>query len=191
MMRSFGSDVRTIGLLAVLILPALGCDTASSSTVASVPGRGGNGGSAGETAEAGAAGVAGAAGAAGVAGADGGEAGTCAPVDPALATADAADLFDYPHVPTFDICLPEDEWEALQVNARDEEYVPAEACFEGTSIGTVGLRFKGAVGSLLNCFNAQDEMICRKLSMKLKFSEYDLEQRFYGLRRLNFQASPN
>ena len=112
----------------------------------------------------------------------------CGPIDPALATRNATDLFDYPHVPVFDLYLPEDDWAELRVNARDEEYVEAQACFEGSSIGRVGLRFKGSYGSLYGCFDEQDEMICRKLSMKLKFSEYDPDLRFYGLKRLNFNA---
>jgi hypothetical protein len=115
--------------------------------------------------------------------------GPCGVPDPALAELNADELFNYPHVPTFDIHLPDSNWEALKQDARDEEYVEAEACFEGRAIGRVGLRFKGAVGSLEGCFNAQDEMTCRKLSMKLKFSEYDQDQRFYGLKRLNFNAN--
>jgi spore coat protein H len=161
------------------LVAALACDDADwthPDVVASA-----SGGSAARAGEAGAPGSA-EAGAAGSLGAQ------CALPDPELADGDAADLFDFPRVPTFDIYLPEDEWEQLQVDARDEEYVPAQACFEGRGIGTVGLRFKGYYDSLYNCFNEQGEMICPRLSMKLKFSEYDLEQRFYGLKRLNFHA---
>ena len=71
----------------------------------------------------------------------------------------------------------------------DEEYTEADACFEGRLIGTVGLRFKGSYGTLHECFNGQGEMICPRLSMKLKFDKYDEEQRFFGLKRLNFNAN--
>ena len=113
----------------------------------------------------------------------------CGPVDPETATADSQLLFDYDHVPTFDIYLPPETWELLQENARDEEYTEATACFEGRSIGTVGLRFKGAYGSLISCFDENDVNICRKLGMKLKFDKYDDDNRFFGLKRLNFQGN--
>ena len=109
--------------------------------------------------------------------------------DPDLAEGDANELFDWPHVPTFDIYLPVEHWEQLQIDARDEAYVEAEACFEGRGIGTVGLRFKGSYGSLYNCFNEKDENTCRKLAIKLKFSKYDKEGRFFGMKRLNFQSN--
>jgi len=112
----------------------------------------------------------------------------CQPSDGTLLDADAGELFDYPHVPRFDFYLPPEDWEALQEDARDEEYVEAQLCFEGRFIGTVGLRFKGYYGSLYNCFDEQDQMICPRLSMKTKFSEYDPELRLFGLKRLNFNA---
>lgn len=112
----------------------------------------------------------------------------CEATDPLVADGDADDLFGYPHVPKFDLYLPAEEWEALQQNARDEEYVSARACFEGRYIGTIGMRFKGYYGSLFGCFDEQDQLICPRLSMKLKFNEYVDDQRFYGLKRLNFNA---
>jgi hypothetical protein len=45
--------------------------------------------------------------------------------------------------------LPQAEWEALKVNARDEQYVAVQASFEGQDIGTVALRFKGSYGFAL------------------------------------------
>jgi spore coat protein CotH len=97
-------------------------------------------------------------------------------------------LFDYPHVPTFDFSLPEQAWEDLQRNAVDEQYTPVAACFEGRLVGTVGLRFKGFYGSLLDCFDDQGNQICPRLSLKTKFDKYVDGQRFYGLERLNFHA---
>jgi spore coat protein H len=174
-MSSRNPSYCAFGCLALVAIT--GCD--HSAQVVSQSGSGGGEGD-GQTSSAGSAGAAGAAGS---------MQDRCAVADPELASADADDLFNTPQVPVFDINLPQDEWEALQVNARDEEYVPAEVCFEGHGIGRVGLRFKGAVGSLVNCFDEQDQMICRKLSLKLKFSEYDTDQRFFGLKRLNFNAN--
>lgn len=123
------------------------------------------------------------------AGEDAGMVSKCAPANATVAHADATDLFGIDHVPTFEIYLDPEVWAALQENARDEEYTSAEVCFEGHSLGTVGLRFKGAVGSLANCFTASGENVCRKLGMKLKFDEYVDGNRFYGLKRLNFQGN--
>lgn len=111
------------------------------------------------------------------------------PGDPGdFATRSTAELFDSPSIPTFDLRLPEDAWANLKVHARDEEFVEAQACFNGKGIGTVGLRFKGSYGSLYNCFNAAGVNTCRKLGMKIKFNETVPDQRFYGLKRLNFQG---
>jgi spore coat protein H len=112
----------------------------------------------------------------------------CAPPDPLVAEEDAAHLFDYPYVPKFDLYLPEQDWQNLKEHARDEQFVPVQGCFEGKSIGQIGLRFKGAEASLFSCFDDTGKMTCPRLSMKLKFNEYDSQGRFYGLKRLNFHA---
>jgi hypothetical protein len=113
---------------------------------------------------------------------------SCGPPDVSVQAGNAAELFRATKVPTFDLYLPEADWEALKINARAEEFVPAEGCYEGRALGTVGLRFKGSYGSLYECFDAQGNMICPRLSMKIKFDEYVPEQRFFGLKRLAFNA---
>lgn len=113
----------------------------------------------------------------------------CGAIDPRLALADSAELFEHPTVPAFDLYLPPERWTELQANAVDEQYVEALACFEGRAIGKVGLRFKGAYGSLRNCFDSAGNNSCRKLPLKLKFSEYDEDLRFFGMKRLNLHSS--
>jgi hypothetical protein len=110
-------------------------------------------------------------------------------LDPTLADADAQALFDYDHVPTFDFYLSKADWEALKENAVDEQYTEADVCFDGVGIGTVGLRFKGSYGTLYQCFDDQGNMICPRLSMKLKFNEYVDDQRFFSLKHLTFNAN--
>ncbi|WP_437679616.1 CotH kinase family protein [Sorangium sp. So ce131] len=112
----------------------------------------------------------------------------CEPPDPALADRDADELYAADEVPRFDFHLPEERWADLKKNARDEEYVEAEACYKGKSLGVVGLRFKGGYGTLQLCFDAQGNLTCPKLSMKVKFDEYVDGQRFYTQRRLNFHS---
>jgi spore coat protein H len=112
----------------------------------------------------------------------------CGAADPSFGTLDSSGLFASAKIPTFDLYLPADAWASLQTNARDEVYVPAQACVDGTSIGLVGLRFKGSYGSLFNCFDSTGKNTCRKLGMKIKFDEYVEKQRFYGLDKLNFHG---
>ena len=52
----------------------------------------------------------------------------------------------------------------------------------------MGLRFKGSIGSLSNCVDEQGSLICAKLGMKIKFSEYEKDLRFYGLKRINLHG---
>ena len=112
----------------------------------------------------------------------------CGTVDTSLKKEDSAELFGISKIPTFDLYLPADAWESLKANARDEQYVEAQLCFERKAIGLVGLRFKGSYGSLYDCFDANGNNTCRKLSMKIKFDEYDQDLRLYGIKRLNFQG---
>lgn len=79
------------------------------------------------------------------------------------------------------------DWQWLNENATLEEYVEATLRFEGREYGPVGLRYKGGFGTLQSCFDGQTRT-CAKLSMKIKFNEYDPELRFYGLKKLNFHS---
>ena len=104
---------------------------------------------------------------------------------------EAAPLFERKEVIEVRLSLPSDEWDELLANARDEEYTEADVTIMGRRLEQVGLRIKGAVGSLSNCFDDDDNLICDKLGMKLKFNEYDEEQRFLGLKRINLQSWVN
>jgi hypothetical protein len=115
-------------------------------------------------------------------GGDGGQGGS------GVGRSDASALFQPQTLPTFELTLPPERWEYLQAHARDEEYELAELRFEGQLVGEVGLRFKGSFGTLTNCFDDAGNLLCRKLSMKLKFDEYDPERRFYGLKRVNLHS---
>lgn len=101
----------------------------------------------------------------------------------------ADQLFDIDHVPVFEIFLPEEKWTALQENATAEQWEEVDACFDGKYIGHIALRFKGSYGNLYGCFDETGQLICDRLSMKLKFSEFDDDMRFFGLKRLNLHAN--
>jgi len=119
----------------------------------------------------------------------GGTAVSCAEPDGTWPTAESAELFGLEHVPVFDLVLSEDDRATLEATARDEVYVPAQVCFDGVLLGRVGVRYKGSYGSLYGCFDANGERTCDKLSLKLKFDEYEPELRFFSQKRLNFNAA--
>lgn len=89
---------------------------------------------------------------------------------------------------TYELTFEDADWAQLQRTALEELYVPVMLSVEGKQIGRVGIRYKGAFGTLQGCFE-DGEQICRKLSMKVKFDEYDPSLRFHGLKKLNFHSS--
>lgn len=97
-------------------------------------------------------------------------------------------VFDPASVHTYELSLDPERWAALQLAARDEEYTEADLVAAGRALGRVGLRFKGSLGTLASCFADDGTPRCDKLSMKLKFDEYVPGQRFFDLRRLNFNS---
>jgi spore coat protein H len=97
-------------------------------------------------------------------------------------------VFEPSVVHTYELTLDPEVWAALQLNARDEQYAEANLVAAGRSLGSVGLRFKGSLGTLASCFEDDGTPRCEKLSMKVKFDEYVEEQRFMGLKRLNFNS---
>jgi spore coat protein H len=113
--------------------------------------------------------------------------GPLASVDPQVS--DAADwVFDEATLRTYALSLDPAVWENLIATATDEVYVLADLEVDGERLPQVGLRFKGSFGTLDACFDDAGDLVCSKLSMKLKFDEADPEQRLYGLKRLNFHA---
>ena len=94
-------------------------------------------------------------------------------------------VFPQDRILQVDVSLPDGAWEALIANAQQEQYTSADVTIDGQPLGTVGLRFKGEY-SLWSCVDATGKLICDKLSLKMKFTEYDPDKRFYGLKRLNF-----
>jgi len=101
---------------------------------------------------------------------------------------DADALFEAPSIPIFELELPENEWVELQENALLEEYIEAELTYGGENMGPVGLRFRGAAGSLRGCIDENGNLTCVKLGLKIKFSEYERDKRFFGMKRLNFNS---
>jgi hypothetical protein len=101
---------------------------------------------------------------------------------------DASWVFDEDAVREYQLVLAPADWEALQATALEESYFPAQLSVDGAPFGQVGLRFKGSRGTLRRCADRAGNLLCRKLSMKISFDEYEGAQRFFGLKRLNFNS---
>jgi hypothetical protein len=97
-------------------------------------------------------------------------------------------IFDLDQLHEFEVEVADADWRWLQDNALLEEYVPATVIFEGVRYDDAAIRFKGAYGTLVSCFDESGERICPKLSVKVSFNEYG-KGRFFGLRKLIFNSS--
>lgn len=114
-----------------------------------------------------------------------------APSGPTLAqiqSDDASWVFDEDAMHRYELTLTAEDWEALQATALEEQYFPATLQVDGVTFGEVGFRFKGANSTLRRCRDGAGTPICPKMSFKVKFDEYDDSQRFFGLKRLNFNS---
>jgi spore coat protein CotH len=115
---------------------------------------------------------------------------------PAYATGDDDFLFDPTQLHDFEINLDEPKLAILDEDPAAEEYVEGSLTFNGETIGQIGVRYKGSVGSFLGCtesgfggldgggFEPSGAKTCSRLSMKLKINWDDPDRDFYGVRRL-------
>ena len=88
-------------------------------------------------------------------------------------------LFDRDSLMTVEITLPEEDWNSLLENARDEEYVSADITINGETCKSVGMRCKG--NSSLTRVGDTD-----RYSFKVKFDEYISGQTMLGLDKIVF-----
>ncbi|MBM4372564.1 MAG: CotH kinase family protein, partial [Deltaproteobacteria bacterium] len=98
-------------------------------------------------------------------------------------------LFDPSQLRAFRVLVKPADWAWLQENALEEQYVPAVVELDGLRYHGAAIRFKGAYTTLQGCFDAEGNQVCPKLSMKLRFNEYDPCGRLRGVRRLVFNAA--
>jgi spore coat protein CotH len=89
-----------------------------------------------------------------------------------------------------EITMPKGAWETAIQTAESETYARVAVRIDGQDLGDVGFRFKGSY-SLKSCVDDQGALTCEKLSPKLRFTEYDVDKRFYALKCLNLNALLN
>jgi len=101
-------------------------------------------------------------------------------------SADEAEaIFDDSQVLTYNLTFSQpDWWDQLVYNFEqdpDQPYLEAQFEYDGQILDSIGVRFKGNSSYWFSEGN--------KKSFKLDFNEYDDEQRFYGLKKVNLNNS--
>jgi len=104
-------------------------------------------------------------------------------------------VFDQSKIREYRFTIGADSLRYMNTYGYREEFIPAELNFEGANIGKIGIRYKGSDYTLPRCFfpngdttRGTPNKTCAKISYKMKFTQYDPEKRFYGLKKLNLHA---
>jgi spore coat protein CotH len=104
-------------------------------------------------------------------------------------------VFDQSKLREYRFTINTDSLKYMNTYGWREEFIPAELNFEGSNIGKIGIRYKGSDYSLPRCFFSNGDTTrgtpnktCAKISYKLKFTQYDKEKRFYGMKKINLHA---
>lgn len=102
-------------------------------------------------------------------------------------------LFDQNELLTYEIILADTLMEKLDNDPAAEEYVEAILAYKGDTL-PVGLRYKGSIGSFVNCLSGKNwgkpsgYKTCPKISMKVKINWNGIDTTFYGLKKLQFHS---
>jgi len=99
-------------------------------------------------------------------------------------------IFDQSKVYEYRFTIDPDSLKYLNTYGWREEFIPANLKFEGMDNGMVGLRYKGSDYTLPKCFDTTrfTGKTCAKISYKIKFTRYNEDKRFYGMKKLNLHA---
>lgn len=103
-------------------------------------------------------------------------------------------IFDQDSLYTFELNIPGPSLAKINANPAAEQYVEARLIFQGDTISPVGVRYKGSIGGFVGCVSGSDWTnpsgfkTCTKLSMKVKINWNGREERFFGLKKLQFHS---
>lgn len=103
-------------------------------------------------------------------------------------------IFNQDKLPEFELVLSPENLAKIDADPAAEEYVEGMLIFENDTISPVGIRYKGSIGAFVNCLSGNDwnnpsgRKVCTKLSMKIKINWEGREEKFYGLKKLQFHA---
>lgn len=110
-------------------------------------------------------------------------------------THDSNVIFDQSKLQRYDIWLEDASLASLDADPAAEKYVEGALLHDGKLIPAVGVRYKGKRGSFYGClsgknpFEPSGSKTCSKLSVKVKVDWNDPGDKFYGLKKLNFQSN--
>ena len=99
-------------------------------------------------------------------------------------------IFDQQKLHTFKLNIPGSALAKIDADPSAEKYVEGSLTFEGETLSQVGIRYKGSVGAWVgglsgfDWVNPSGHKIGTKLSMKIKINWNGLDQRFYGLNKI-------
>jgi len=108
----------------------------------------------------------------------------------------SATVFEPATILEYHVTMAPALYEDMKANGNDEVYRTVALQVRGGDVSAnfdaVGLRYKGDY-SLNHCWDdfggvRSYQAECGKLSLKVKFNEYDPEARFFGLKRLNLNS---
>ena len=101
-------------------------------------------------------------------------------------------IFDQNELRTFELKLSEKNLKKIDNDPTAEQYVEGMLIFEGDTISPIGIRYKGSYGAWVGCvenwWEPSGKKICTKLSTKVKINWMGRDERFYGLKKLQFHA---
>lgn len=89
-------------------------------------------------------------------------------------------LFNEDELGVVEITVSDSNWNKILNNPTAEEYVEAKVTINGEAYDNVGVRAKGN-SSLSSVANSDSE----RYSLKVDFAQYDTNQTFYGLEKIN------
>jgi len=99
-------------------------------------------------------------------------------------------VFDQSKVYEYRFTINNDSLKYLNTYGWKEEFVSADLKFNGEDFKNIGIRYKGSDYTLPKCFDTLrlSGKTCNKISYKLKFTEYNKDLRFYGMKKINLHA---
>jgi spore coat protein CotH len=101
-------------------------------------------------------------------------------------------IFDETKIHSYNFTITKDDSLKMERDALLENFVPAQFKFNDSSIGQIGIRYKGSSYSLPLCFDSRGTRSaiaqCKKISLKLKFDKYSKSQSFFSMKRLNLHS---
>lgn len=106
-------------------------------------------------------------------------------------------IYDQNTLRTYELLISPENLRILDNDPAAEEYVEGILILEGDTLSPVGIRYKGSIGAYVGCLSGNDwsnpsgSKTCTKLSMKVKINWEGREEKFYGLKKLQFHSMNN